>query len=362
MKKIALIGCTGNIGQKVVDAVRCYPEKFCFSALVCGKNRDALHALQEEFHPPLAFCAADGALPLDEIFSSCDIAFLAPSGFAGLEYALAAARQGKVIALSNKESLVAGGELLMKEVKDRGATLIPVDSEHSAIFQALSCRLDTPFKKLILTASGGPFLRLSKEELEHVTPKDALRHPTYAMGRKITIDSATMLNKGYEVIEAKWLFSTTFEKIETLVHPESIVHSLVCFEDGATIAEMGYPDMRVPVRLALTYPERLPCGEDLDLAKLQTLHFEQLDKEKFPCFTLALEAGKSGGTAPAALNGAAEVAVDAFLKGGISFPKIAEIILYALDKTPIAQADAFETVKAADQLARAHAKRYLYDL
>ncbi len=360
MKKIALIGCTGNIGRQVIDVVRRYPEQFCFSALVCGSDRGALQSLTAEFHPRLSGCAKDGLPPLDEIFSDCDVAFIAAGGFSGLSYTLAAARLGKIVALANKESLVCGGELVTKEAKAHGASLVPVDSEHSAIFQALSFRRDAPFKKLILTASGGPFLREPKERLERVTPADALRHPTWKMGKKISVDSATLLNKGYEVIEARWLFGADFEKIETVVHPESIVHSLVCFEDGAAIAQLGCPDMHVPIQLALTFPKRLPCGEDLDLLSLGALHFERLPEEKFPCFSLALEAGKAGGDRPAVLNGAAEIAVGAFLKGRISFPQIAESIVYALEKTPPGNADCFEALREADALSRANAEKYIY--
>ncbi|MDE7158963.1 MAG: 1-deoxy-D-xylulose-5-phosphate reductoisomerase, partial [Clostridiales bacterium] len=286
---------------------------------------------------------------------------IAAGGFSGLAYSLKAAQLGKKIALANKESLVCGGELLLREIQKHGAELVPVDSEHSALFQALSFRRDAAFHKLVLTASGGPFFSLSSEELKSVTAKDALKHPTWSMGAKITIDSATLLNKGYEVIEAKWLYSADWPQIEAVVHPESIVHSLVYFEDGAAMAQLSYPDMRLPIQLALTYPERIPCLNQLDLAKLGTLHFYEFPKEKFPCFTLAVEAGKTGGTAPAVLNGAAEEAVRAFLNERISFLKIADTVKDALDKIPVRGADSFETLCEADARAREAARKFIYD-
>ena len=248
----------------------------------------------------------------------------------------------------------------MQAAKERGVSIIPVDSEHSAIFQALGCRREAEFKKLILTASGGPFLHCTKEELARVTAKDALKHPTWNMGAKVTIDSATLLNKGYEVIEAKWLYGADFSAIEAVVHPESIVHSLVYFEDGAALAQLGYPDMRVPIQLALTYPERLPCAPALDLAAIGTLHFERLPAERFPCYELALAAGTAGGSAPTVLNAAAEEAVRAFLLGGISFPNIAETIEYALSHTAMSEAGTYEALFEADKKAREAAKTFIH--
>ena len=358
MLKIALIGCTGSIGRQVADVVRAHPDRFAFSALVAGRNCEELSRLVEEFRPKTAFCASEGAK--EELFDDCDIAFIACGGFAGLAYTLAAIKAGKRIALANKESLVCGGELVTKAANKAGVEIVPVDSEHSAIFQALSFRKDTPFKKLVLTASGGPFLRYTEEQLKTATAKDALRHPTWNMGAKITIDSATLLNKGYEIIEAKWLYGADFAQIETVVHPESIVHSLVYFEDGAAIAQLSYPDMRLPIQLALTYPHRLPCEESLDLARIGALHFERLPEEKFPCFTLALKAGKEGGTCPTILNAAAEVAVSAFLGGSIPFPKIAETILCTLERIPRENCDSFETLQTVDMRARTYASQFIY--
>lgn len=363
-KKVALVGCTGNIGKQTVRIVRENPERFSFSALLSGHDEKGLNALKKEFSPRFSRCAAKGDLTdleLEEVFSDCDVALIAAGGFAGLKYTLAAIKAGKTVALANKESLVCGGELVTKEAKKRGVEIVPVDSEHSALFQALSFRRDTPFEKLVLTASGGPFFKLSKEELKNVVARDALAHPTWNMGKKITIDSATLLNKGYEVIEAKWLYNADFSQIEAVVHPESIVHSIVLFEDGAAIAQLAYPDMRLPIQLALTYPERLPCLNQLDFSKIGALHFYPFPQEKFPCYGLALQAGKAGGIAPTVLNGAGEVAIAAFLDGRIGFMQIAETIQGVLDKIPNRKADCFETLREADFKAKNLAKNLIYD-
>lgn len=362
-KKIALVGCTGNIGKQTVRIVREHPDGFCFSAFVAGRDEEGLNALKNEFSPCVAFCAKNGTPDgeaLEAVFGDCDVALIAAGGFAGLEYTLAAIRAGKTVALANKESLVCGGELVTEEARKNGVEIVPVDSEHSALFQALSFRRDTPFEKLVLTASGGPFFKLGKEELERVTAKEALAHPTWNMGAKITIDSATLLNKGYEVIEAKWLYDADFSQIEAVVHPESIVHSMVCFRDGATVAQLAYPDMRLPIQLALTYPERLPCLNQLDFTKIGALHFYPFPEERFPCFTLAIQAGRAGGIAPAVLNGAGEEAVAAFLCGRIGFMQIAETIQGALNTIPNQRADCFEAVREADFKAREIAKKLIY--
>ncbi len=359
MQKIALVGCTGNIGRQVAETVRNHRDRFCFSVLVAGRDRAGLRSMAEEFHPRAAYVAADGAA--EDIFDDCDVAFIAAGGFAGLRYTLQAAALGKKIALANKESLVCGGQLVTETARRCGAEIVPVDSEHSAIFQALSFRRDAPFERLVLTASGGPFLHFTEEQLSRVRAEDALKHPTWRMGAKITVDSATLLNKGYEIIEAKWLYGADFSRISAVVHPESIVHSLVCFCDGAAIAQLGYPDMRVPIQLALTYPERLPCAPTLDLEKLGALHFERLPAEKFPCYGLALEAGKRGGTAPTVLNAAAEEAVCAFLAGRIAFSRIAETVEDALSAFPVAAAESYPALEEADGLARRHARKFLYD-
>lgn len=373
MKKIALIGCTGSIGRQVCAVVRRYPEQFSFSALVANSNGQALAQLAQEFQPRFVALAQGGVceLPaqtqqlfgeeiLDRVFEDCDVALIAAGGFTGLAYTLRAAQLKKTVALANKESLVCGGELVMQALEKSGAELIPIDSEHSALWQALSFRRNTPFSRLVLTASGGPFRTFTKEQLSRVTAADALRHPTWNMGAKITIDSATLLNKGYEVIEAKWLYRTDFSKIEAVVHPESIIHSLVYFEDGAALAQMGYPTMEVPIQLALTYPNRLPCAPQLDLVKLGALHFERLPVENFPCFTLAIQAGKVGGIYPTVLNGAAEEAVCAFLNGIIPFLGIAQTMQGVLDGFSHERVQDFAQLQEVDARARAAARQIIY--
>lgn len=360
MKKIALIGCTGNIGTQTAQIVRDNPERFSFSALACAQNAVRLKEMCQEFSPGIAYCESEGG-DGERLFDGCDVALIAASGFAGLKYTLQAIRAGKTVALANKESLVCGGELVTKEAKERGVEIVPVDSEHSALFQALAFHRDAAFSKLVLTASGGPFFGRSREELARVTAADALKHPTWDMGAKVTIDSATLLNKGYEVIEAKWLYGADFSQIEAVVHPESIVHSLVCFRDGAAIAQLAYPDMRLPIQLALTYPERLPCVKELDLCALGALHFYPFPREDFPCFGLAVKAGAAGGILPAALNGAAEVAVKAFLAGRIGFLEIAQIIEDVLSGTANAKADCFDALAEADLRARRAAEEKIHD-
>lgn len=368
MTNIALIGCTGSIGRQAADVVRRYPDRFRFTALACGKRAGELIALCREFRPLLAYCEAPFDPPAGvkavkdktELFAGSDVALIAAGGFTGLAYTLAAIEAGKRIALANKESLVCGGELVMRAAKEKGVEIVPVDSEHSAIFQCLSYRCDAAFEKLVLTASGGPFLHKSKEELAHVTVRDALHHPTWKMGPKITVDSATLLNKGFEVIEAKWLYGAPLEKIGTVVHPESIVHSLVYFSDGAALAQLGYPDMRVPIQLALTYPERLPCAPMLDLTQIGTLSFLPFPEDKFPCFTLAIDAARAGGTMPAVLNAAGEIAVQAFLAGCITFSAIADTIQDALGAFARENAQSYDQLAETDARARAHAKAFIY--
>ena len=371
MVRIALIGCTGSIGVQTADVVRRYPDRFCFSSLACGHAGEAFSSLLREFAPRRALCAHGTFTPpagtravgqAQELFEDCDVALIAAGGFAGLNYTLLAAAAGVRIALANKESLVCGGELVARALKKGGSELVPVDSEHSAIFQCLSFRRDAPFERLVLTASGGPFLHYTEEELRHVKAADALKHPTWNMGAKITVDSATLLNKGYEVIEANRLYGAPFDKIEAVVHPESIVHSLVYFADGAALAQLGYPDMRVPIQLALTYPERLPCEAPLDLPSLGKLTFLPVPKQKFPCFSLAVEAGRAGGTLPTVLNAAAEEAVRAFLADRITFPAIAQTIEGALSAFPREEADTFEHLAETDARARACAHTLIYGI
>lgn len=374
MIKIALIGSTGSIGTQVCNVVRRYPEKFRFSALVARKNAAMFSAQVSEFSPAHAVLTDLGLISgmpptkkgveLGEgeeealaCIDDCDVAFVAVTGFAGLKYSLRAIEKGKKLALANKETLVCGGELVMRRVKEKNIELIPVDSEHSALWQALHFDRHGAFNRLIITASGGPFYGYTREQLSRVTVKDALHHPTWSMGAKITVDSATLLNKGFEVIEAKWLYDAPFEKIHTVVQPESIVHSMVEFSDGAVLAQMSYPTMELPIQLALTYPERLPCAlKPLDFVSLGAIRFKPLYRADFPCYDLALRAGEAGGAYPCVLNAAGEVAVNAFLREKIGFTKIAEVIEETLSCCGHGRADDYAALCEADKIARAAAE------
>lgn len=378
MKHISLIGSTGSIGRQVCSVVRRYPDKFKITSIVANGSKDEFLAQVNEFRPEYAALADETAgkavaaqIPqgvkfgygeaaaLDAVGYG-ETAFVAATGFAGLGYSLKAAALKKDIALANKETLVCGGELVMREIKRAGVALMPVDSEHSALWQALHFRADAPFKRLIITASGGPFYAYTPEQLEKVTPASALKHPTWRMGAKITIDSATLLNKGFEVIEAKWLYGAPLEKIDTIVQPESIIHSMVEFDDGAILAQMSYPTMELPIQLALTYPNRLDCGlKPLDFAALGNIRFLPLERKRFPCFDLALTSAELGDNYPCALNGAGEIAVRAFLDGRIAFPEIAKTIQSALEKTERVRVDGYAALKETDARARALAREYI---
>ena len=378
MKKIALIGSTGSIGKQVCNVVRRYRDRFQIESMVASTQAELFLTQVKEFMPKYAVLLDEesgkkiaddipqgvqffyGKEKAQEALFYGDIAFIAVAGFAGLRYSLTAIEYNKTVALANKETLVCGGALVTETSKKKGVEIVPVDSEHSALWQALSFQKDTPFKSLILTASGGPFYGLSEKELEKVTPKDALKHPTWQMGAKITVDSATLLNKGFEVIEAKWLYDCDISKIKTIVHPQSIIHSIVEFEDGGTLAQMSYPSMELPIQLALTYPKRIPCNvPSLDLVKLGSLRFLPLNRKDFPCYDLALTALEKGDNYPCALNGAGEIAVDAFLKEKISFLEIARVIEYALEKTERMKADHYALLQETDMRARAYANEYI---
>ena len=372
MKTIALIGATGSIGRQVLSVVRRYPDQFKITSMVAHTSSEEFLSILEEFSPVYASLTDEKAgqalahrIPQDiafaygeeaglEAIDRAEIAFVAVSGFAGLRYSLHAIEKGKALALANKETLVCGGELVMQKAREKGVDILPVDSEHSAIWQALAFRKDTDFKRLVLTASGGPFYGYTPQELQKVTPMSALRHPTWQMGAKITIDSATLLNKGFEVIEAKWLYDAPLEKIHTVVHPQSIIHSMVEFNDGCVMAQMSYPSMDLPIQLALTYPKRLPCGvSSLDFEKLGSLRFLPLERKDFPCYDLALSSLETGDNFPCALNGAGEVAVHAFLKGQLPFTKIATVMEKTLEQTKRAKVDSYAVLKQTDERARA---------
>lgn len=371
MKEICLIGVTGSIGEQVLNVVERNKDKFRIKSLVANTSCNDFLAAVEKFKPEYAALAnesvgrriknkipkgvkfAFGEQAALDAVAYGDTTVIAASGFAGLKYALKAVELKKDIALANKETLVCGGDMFMKRVKETGVKLTPIDSEHSAIWQALDFDMEKPFRRLILTASGGPFYGKTREELENITPKDALKHPTWNMGAKITIDSATMLNKGFEVIEAHHLFGAPLEKIDVIVHPESIIHSMVEFADGATIAQMSYPTMELPIQLALSYPERLSGGvKPLDFAKLGSLRFLPMERKQFPCFHLALSAMEDGDNYPCSLNGAGEVAVQAFLDKKIPFTAISEVIESALCATKRKKVTSYEVLVDTDKRAR----------
>ncbi len=355
MKRVALLGATGSIGVQAIAIVERNPElELC--ALMSGTqpltDLAAAHGVE---HVQVGGSAA-GLLRASEP----DIVLNAIVGFAGVEATLWALERGVMLALANKESLVAAGELAVAAHRRGGGLLLPVDSEHSAIFQCLEGRDADAVESLVLTASGGPFRGRSRSELETVTIDDALAHPTWSMGRKITVDSATLANKGLELIEAHWLFGIPYDRIEVVVHPTSVVHSLVRFRDGALLAHLGRPDMRVPISFALSYPERVAVSaEPLDLAAGLDLHFEAPDQASFPLLPLAREAGERGGTYPCAYNAANEVAVAAFLAGRIRFPEIADTVADALEQVDGAPAHDLDDLIAADAASRRAAERRL---
>lgn len=339
MKKIAILGSTGSIGTQALALIRENPELFSVTVLTCGSNVERLSQQIEEFHPALVVTAAeDDAVMLSRKYpqlevlfgkeglvvaaakSDADLVLNAVMGMRGLIPTYCAIEAGKDIAFANKETLVAGGELIMSLVKEKGVAMLPVDSEHSAIFQALQGNKKQQVKRLILTASGGPFRGYTKEQLEKVTLAQALQHPNWSMGRKITIDSATMMNKGLEVIEARHLFDVSADHIDVVVHRESIIHSMVEYVDHSIIAQLGVPDMRVPISYAFTYPDRIVNHlPSVDFFELKSLSFEPADMEVFPCLNFAYEAVKTGGSYPVALNAANEVLVEQFLEKQICF-------------------------------------------
>ncbi len=364
MKKIALLGSTGSIGVQVLGVVSRYPELFSILSLAAGSNAELFESQVKAFHPRVAtlkdasaFSRVKNNLPkgtdyfvgedalLDAIVQDADIVVVAVVGFAGLQCVLKAIQMGKPIALANKESLCCGGELVTRLAKEKNVPIYPVDSEHSAIWQCMGFDKARECSSLTLTASGGPFWQLSKEEISGVTKAQALKHPTWNMGAKITIDSATLANKGLEVMEARYLFDIPENRIEVVIHPESIVHSAVNFADGVTMAQMSYPSMEIPIQLALTAPKRIPTTvEKLDLTKLSALHFYPVPVDKFPCYTLARQSLQAGGVYPLIYSVANETAVLAFLQDNISFLEIPYYISHALDKIDNVRADTFEAL------------------
>ena len=380
MKALSLLGSTGSIGCNVLAVVRQFPGRFRVVGLSAGRNVELLAAQVQEFEPEcIAVGAPDLAPALAALLpsryhtrivpgaegncqvaslSSADMVISAVVGSAGLLPALAAIHAGKDLGLANKETLVMAGRLIMETVRSRGVRLLPIDSEHSAIFQALEAGRREDVAKIILTASGGPFRTWDAKALAAAVPDQALAHPNWSMGRKISIDSATLMNKGLEVIEARWLFDVEPERIEVVVHPQSIVHSLVEYRDGSVVAQLGIPDMRIPIAYALSYPKRLSLGlSRLSLTQCGSLAFEQPDHQRFPALRMAYEALAMGGVKPAALNGANEVAVDAFLAGRIGFTHIAAVVAAALEATGQGDEMDLRAILAADLEARMAAER-----
>lgn len=369
MKKIALLGSTGSIGRQVLSVVDRYPEEYSVVALAANSSAKLLGEQIKKYKPLVAGLSdptnaaeitdlpKQTSLYLGEnalihcVIPEADIVFVSVVGFCGLKAVLAALNMKKTVALANKEALVAGGELVMPLAAEKGVDIIPVDSEHSAIWQSLAFDKTRPFKKIILTASGGALRDLPPESLYSVTPEIALRHPNWNMGAKITIDCATMFNKGLEVMEAMWLYNAPLEKIDVLIHPQSIVHSMVEYADNALIAQLAVPSMDIPIQLALSYPDRKPSGVSaLDLTK-EPLTFMQMDHKRYPCFDIAINAAKTGGVYPCAASAANEVAVKLFLNGKIKFGEIADYISYATDNT-VQQKVTEESLAFADYNAR----------
>ena len=377
MKRILILGSTGSIGINTLNVIRNFPEKFRITALTVNTRIDLLEPQIKEFNPEFVVVknkelaeelrkrtgkstkVLSGIDGLTKVASESDYDILigAMVGFAGLVPTIEAIKRGKRIALANKETLVVAGELVNELVKQYKSEIIPVDSEHSAIFQCMSGENPAEVEKLILTASGGPFREMRKEDFEEVTVEDALNHPNWKMGNKITIDSATMMNKGLEVIEAHWLFNLPKEKIDVVVHPQSIVHSMVQFVDGSIKAQMGLPDMKLPIQYALTYPERLPNSfPRTSLSEISTLTFSKPDPEKFVCLRLAYETLETGGTAPCILNAANEIAVDKFLKKEIKFSDIPALICNALDHFDNHKNPELQTIIEQDKQTREYVK------
>ncbi|AOL34092.1 1-deoxy-D-xylulose-5-phosphate reductoisomerase [Geobacillus thermoleovorans] len=381
MKYISILGASGSIGTQTLDVIRAHPDEFRLAAASVGKNIEAARRLIAEFSPSLVAVADRDAYKVlyreyrgrttivygeeglieAAVCPQADVVVTAVVGSVGLVPTLKAIEAGKAIALANKETLVVAGHLVMAAAKRRGVPLLPVDSEHSAIFQCLQGERMEQVDKLILTASGGSFRDKTRRELAHVTVEEALRHPNWSMGAKITIDSATMMNKGFEVIEAHWLFGLPYERIEVVLHRESIIHSLVQFRDTSVLAQLGTPDMRVPIQYALAYPKRLPLpsAKPLDLISLGALHFAPVDFDRYRCLRLAYEAGKRGGSLPTVLNAANEEAVAAFLAGRIPFLAIEEWIERALERHRPVSDPQLEDIREIDADARAYVRSLL---
>lgn len=377
-RRISLLGSTGSIGTKVLDVVKRSKGRFLVNGLAAGENVELLAEQIRQFRPEIVSVmtaeladqvrSMTGLADTEVLYGKegyievatvddADLVVSAMVGAAGLIPTLAALETGKDVALANKESLVTAGPLVTSVAREKGAALIPIDSEHSAIFQCLRGHRKEDVRRIVLTASGGPFKDRNKDELVKVTPEEAVRHPKWSMGAKISVDSATLMNKGLEVIEARWLFDISVDRIDVVVHPQSIIHSMVEFIDGSVLAQMGIPDMRVPIAYALAWPGRLELDlPSLNLIESGSLTFEMPHFEKFPCLGLAYDAARKGGTATTALNAANEVAVEAFLQGRMSFTAIQEVVREVIEAFPVEDIRDLDDVLKADALARLRAE------
>ena len=384
MRKIAILGSTGSIGTQTLEVVEANPERFSVEVLTANNHVDLLIEQALKFHPDSVVIANEEKYPLlrdalqhEDIkvfagadalarivtFADVDLVVTALVGYSGLIPTVNAIKAGKNIALANKETLVVAGELVNESVAEHRVAILPVDSEHSAIFQCLAGESRSKAEKLILTASGGPFRGKDRAFLEKVTPADALKHPNWHMGAKVTIDSASMMNKGFEVIEAKWVFGVQPSEIEVVVHPQSVIHSMVQFEDGSVKAQLGMPDMRLPIQYAFSYPDRIYSSfERLDFAKCTHLTFEQPDTKRFRNLALAYEAMYRGGNMPCIVNAANEVVVAAFLKDGISFLGMSEVIEKTMERASFVQAPTYDDYVATDAEARRIAVELTHNL
>ena len=375
MKGLVVLGSTGSIGRQTLDVVRAFPDEFRVVGLAAGTNLELLTAQIEEFKPRMACCAsiehrgllpeAVAFVPMEEMVLQPDaeLIMVATIGSAGLIPTVRALENGKAVALANKEVIIMAGGMVSRLARSNGGTLLPVDSEPSAIWQCLRGE-ENGIRRIIITASGGPFRTTPLEHLEEVTPEEALNHPTWRMGKKITVDSATLINKAFEVIESHWLFDVSWDKIEVVVHPQSVVHSMVELADGSVKAQLGPPDMRLPIQYSLFYPNRLENQQipRLDTTVSQSLTFDPLETERYPCFNLAVEAGKKGGTYPAVLSAADEVAVDLFLQGRIGYMDIYRTLKSVLEDHDASSGEELEEILAADHWARARARAVAEEL
>jgi 1-deoxy-D-xylulose-5-phosphate reductoisomerase len=385
MKHLTILGSTGSIGSNTLKVVEMFPERFTVKAMTAKKNIRLIAKQIEQFNPELAVVYDEkGAQDLKDRLPtgtkvdimygaegyiaaatqpSVDMVVAAMVGAAGLMPTLAAIDEGIDIALANKETLVMAGDIVMKRADERGVQILPIDSEHSAIFQCISGSRKADLKKIILTASGGPLIHRPKNEFNKIKPKDALKHPTWQMGEKISIDSATLMNKGLEILEAKHFFGVSQDRIEVLIHPQSIVHSMVAYHDGAVIAQLGIPDMRGAIAYALSWPERLPLDQPLpDFQNIGALTFERPDLNRFPCLQMAFDVCKIGGTLPVVLNAANEVAVQTFLNQTISFDKIPEIIRNTIDQHVNVSNPSLSDILETDRWARKQAEKKITEM